>query len=476
MRRVLLTAACSVLVAGALSNGCVGRSARAPGAGQYAANPPLDPNAPATSATVTLKPEQRFQVLEGFGASIAWYLEQVAFNDEPGLYELLFPELGLDILRFRNRFERSDPGDGNLKQEVDIFQRASKALGHPPKLLLTSWSPPAGLKASGKEKCKSNPDCTLKKEGGSFVYEAFADWWARSIEHYRSIGLAPDFVSMQNEPSFLPPDWEGCKFEPEETAEYPGYGKALEAFHRKVSALDAPPKILGPEVLGVHYDRVQKYLAGMNSELVYGVAHHLYERGDDDMWDWRDPGPDSFLDELRAVAQATDKPLFQTEFNTDEDQGIDGGFETAWLMHHSLVTEGVAAWLYWDLIWVDTKGLVTMKGRKPAPRDHYYSMRHFARYTDPGDTRVGAETSDGKLLASAYLAPGASRLTVVLLNTSHRPIDVQLDSGSFAATAREAYVTTYRPGRSKRWQAADASGALRLPARAVATVVIAGAP
>ena len=69
----------------------------------------------------------------------------------------------------------------------------------------------------------------------------------------------------------------------------------------------------------------------MNVDLVVGIAHHLYEKGSDNIWDWKEPGPDSFLAPMQAAAQVTDKPLFQTEFQTDEDHGYLGGFETAWL-------------------------------------------------------------------------------------------------------------------------------------------------
>jgi hypothetical protein len=79
----------------------------------------------------------------------------------------------------------------------EIFERATKVLGHKPLLLLSSWSPPADLKASGKERCKSNDDCTLKKEKGKFVYEGFAKYWAYSVAFYRKLGLAPDFVSIK---------------------------------------------------------------------------------------------------------------------------------------------------------------------------------------------------------------------------------------------------------------------------------------
>jgi glucuronoarabinoxylan endo-1,4-beta-xylanase len=428
---------------------------------------------PAVAVRATVDVTQRFQTLEGFGASVAWYQDRIVGETPEGVYELLFTELGLDILRFRNRFERSDPDDAKLEHEVEIYKRATEALGHPPKLLMSSWSPPASLKASGKEKCGGEPECTLKKEDGKFVYDKFADWWRRSLEHYAELGLKPDFVSFQNEPDFIPPSWEGCKFVPVETEEYPSYGKQLEVLAASFKTLEHQPKLLGPEVLGIHYQRVQNYMANLDPSLLYGVAHHIYERGSDDVWDWRDPGPDSFNDELHAVAQLTNKPLFQTEFNTDEDRGKDGGFETAWLMHNSLVVEGAAGWLYWELYWTGLKGLAGMIGREPKPRDHYYSMRHYSRFTDPGYVRVGAETNQEEMLSSAYLAPDGSRLVVVLLNSAPEHVDIAVAAEGFAHTKSQAFRTIYRPGASKRWQQLDASaGPLRMPERSVVTLVL----
>ena len=84
------------------------------------------------------------------------------------------------------------------------------------------------------------------------------------------------------------------------------------------------PKILAPEVLGVHYERAEKYAAPMNFDFVYGLAHHLYERGDDGIWDWRSPGPDSYVKHMQGAASvAHGKPIFQTEFQTDDDNGTD---------------------------------------------------------------------------------------------------------------------------------------------------------
>jgi glucuronoarabinoxylan endo-1,4-beta-xylanase len=441
----------------------------------------LDPNAPEVKATVSVNLEQRQQTLEGFGAAVAWHQGRLVDNVSDEVYQLLFPDLGLDILRFRNRFERSDPTDRNLGEEVEIFERATQALGHAPVVMLSSWSPPAALKANGKERCNNNDNCTLLKRDGRFVYDEFADWWLRSLQHYASLGIMPTFVSVQNEPDFIPGNWEGCKFTPDESSQYPAYGKALSAVHARLASLAQRPRLLGPEVLGIHYQRVPKYLQALDTTLLYGVSHHIYERGNDNMWDWRSPGPDSFLDEMEEVRASTSLPTFQTEFNTDEDHGVDGGFETAWLIHHTMVTQGAAAFLYWDLIWSGNKGLVSLVGLTAKPRDHYYALRHFSRFTDPGFTRVSASSDTPTVLSSAYVSPDAAQLTAVLLNSGNGIAQVDLLYPKHFTTAEQSVVTTFRPGKSHRWVATpvevndetDQSRlTLRLPARSVATIVL----
>ena len=440
--------------------------------------PAVDRQAPAVSAVVTLLPTERHQTLEGFGGSIAFEIGLAVGGAPQGLYQALFPDLGLDILRFRNRYRRSEPGDSNLSEEVEIFRRAAEALGRRPKLLLSSWSPPASLKSSGMERCRGESNCTLKKENGQFVYEQFGDYWYDSLKYYASLGLRPDYVTIQNEPDFIPPDWEGCKFEPTETNDYPGYDRALDIVHRKIATLPSPPKLLGPEVVGVHRNKVNNYVNSMNLEFVYGIAHHLYEKGSDGVWDWRNPGPDSYIEAMKNAAQAAgSKPLFQTEFQTDEDGGSEGGFETAWSIHNSLVEEGVAAFLYWDLVWKPRGGLISVDGVRFEMRDQYYSLRHYSRFTDPGDVRIGANSSSGVIRVSAFSSAKRDRLTVVLLNVGPHEMDVQLDPGGVPVVGSAVYRTTYRPGASEVWSDLGSLPPTRvvpLPSRSAATVVISG--
>ncbi|HMA96153.1 MAG TPA: glycoside hydrolase family 30 beta sandwich domain-containing protein, partial [Polyangiaceae bacterium] len=286
--------------------------------------------------------------------------------------------------------------------------------------------------------------------------------------------IVPEFISIQNEPDFIPGDWEGCKFDPTETADYPGYDRALAAVHKAVGTLKNPPKLLGPETLGIHYGKIQNFVSALDQKLLAGVAHHIYEQGTDGIWDWRFPGPDSYVDEMHSAAECTKLPLWQTEFMTDEDRGKEGGFETAWLMHHSLVEEGVVSFIYWDLIWQGAQGIVGMNGKSPKVRDQYYSVRHFAKFTDPGYQRIAATSDKKGLLVSAYVAPDEKQLTVVVLNTSEEPLSIKVDNGGFEGAKSQGFRTTYRPGKSHRWAALGAIKAdtlVRMPSRSVATFV-----
>ena len=436
-----------------------------------------DPEVPEAVVTgVQIDPSATHQTLEGFGAALAWYQGTLASHPlKQEIYELAFAELGLDILRFRNRYQRTDTRDRDLGPELEILGAATASLGHAPIVLLTSWSPPGAIKANGLEDCGAAANCTLRRDGAGFVYADFASYWYDSLVDYAAQGLAVDYVSIQNEPNFIP-DWEGCKLTPSETADYAGYDRALAEVAGRLASLPDAPRLLGPEVLGIHWNALQEYVARMDVDLVYGLAHHLYELGSDEVWNWRYPGPASYLAPMRSAAAASrGKPLFQTEFQTDADNGTEGGFETAWLIHESLVDEGVAAFLYWDLVWSGA-GLVSLDGPSYHLRDQYYSLRHYARFTDPGWVRVDAVTDATDLLASAYVSPDRRELTVVILNVGETDRTPAIDLGGFTAATSRVYRTVYRPGASETWvdlgSLADVGSVLVLPSRSVCTVVV----
>ena len=427
------------------------------------------------AARVAISLAERHQTLEGLGASMAWTTGALVNHPQRAeIYQQVFGDLGLDILRLRNRFERaSEPVD--LNEELQLLEAATESLGQRPRVLLTSWSPPAGLKANGDENCYGNADCTLARDNGQFMYDAFADYWRASLLAYSDLGIDVDYVSIQNEPAFIPDGWSGCRFEPSETDDYPGYDHALALTKEQLSTLATPPKLLGAENLGVHYGTEASFQAALTQNLLDGVAHHLYELGNDGVWDWRAPGPDSFIVPMRDVANAAgDLPIFMTEFQTaDGGSDLEGGFETAWLIHNSFVEEQVSAWLYFGLVWSTKGGLIVLQGDDHAVRDQYYSVAHYARFTDPGYVRVGASSTSVGVRASAFLAPDARRLTAVLLNVGEHPVQVEIDGDAFPAASVQGFLTVYRPGNSERWTPMDLAlePKLVLPARSIVSVV-----
>ena len=203
---------------------------------------------------VTIDTEARHQTLVGFGASLAYADDAiVAHPEKSALYDLLFAESGLDVLRLRNRHEGAN--GAALLPAREIVEAASERLGRTPLLFMTSGTPPAALKANRSRTCGGRPEtCTLASlPGGGFDYAGFASHWRASLEAYADAGISPDYVSIQNNPNWVPPadrPNEACRFLPEEgTATvnvdgaaveiaYPGYREALSA----VRAAIHPPR------------------------------------------------------------------------------------------------------------------------------------------------------------------------------------------------------------------------------------------
>lgn len=449
--------------AAALAGSGGASSAGAAGSPAVAAPEPI-------AATLSVDVSQRFQRLEGFGAAVAWYGEWLTGHPRKNeLYQLLFRELGLDILRLRNVYR--DSADNFDPVAAELLSEATTSLGHAPRLLLTSWSPPARLKASGKTDCAGESTCTLKSENGSFAYAGFADYWRRSLEAYAGIGVRPTWISIQNEPDFIPPSWEGCRFDPTEGS-YPSYAKALAAVRADLDEHQIQVGFLGPEVIGLGGEKVQSYTSSLDLDQLDVIASHLY-----DGQNWRIP--DSYVTKMRGVAtDMSSKPIFQTEFSVP---GGGGAFETAWLIRNSLVELGASAYLHWDLLWTGEDGLISLEhpGRQGswqsaqgyAIRDAYYSLQHFAAFTDPGDVRVAAVSAQQELKPVAFRSEDGRRLTLVALNTAQHTYQLGLEVPDVAIQRGELYRTSATE-RGQHVGSLAAGQTITLPPRSIATIVL----
>ena len=426
------------------------------------------------------------QTLEGFGAATAYQAYLLAGRTDD-IFQVLFVDSGLDILRLGNWYQNQGQTDTattpfNDNDEVQIVQKATAARGGtPPKILMSSWTPPAYLKSNGVTKPPfgsgaSVPAGTLIQNGGAYAYADFGDWWARSLQAYATAGVVPDWVSIQNEPDFFTNQWETCVFGPTEGATVAGiaaagYGQALDAVSGAIGAatLAAPPVLLGPETTGFSGNVVQQYLDGLDPSKLGGIAHHLYGIPGDN------PGPDAFngsLGDLARSGAAEGLPTFMTEYSPNAPTM----FDTAWLINNALTVENASAYLYWELVWNNTTpatGLVAIAGPSPSAAytvtDLYYALKHFARWTDPGWVRVDATSSVSAVRTSAFVSPDGTSLTLLLLNSGTEDHTVSVSPGAFPFGT----LTVYRSsGDSERTAvvAPESDGSIALPSRAIATV------
>jgi glucuronoarabinoxylan endo-1,4-beta-xylanase len=444
----------------------------------------------AFDVTATVNTTIRHQTMIGFGAAVAYYTGYLAdrnvANDD--IYKVLFNDLGLDILRIANWYQNQIETGATANTAFSdaaiakVVKGATAALGGvPPKIFMSSWSPPSYLKSTGDTKNGGTLAKSGAGAGGAYQYAQFGQWWVNALNAYATNStnaVKPDYISIQNEPDFTA-TWESCHLDPVENTTNAGYPQALAAVYNAIagSGLNPKPQIWGPEPAGIANNKVQSYLTGLNASEIGGIAHHLYNGGAADA----DPAPDSFNTALTALANvAGGKPLYMTEYSS----GSPSMFNTAWLIHNAVAIEGVAAYIYWELIWIaPTTGvptaLLTLENPNAPFRtakgytinDTYYALKHFAKWVDNGWVRVDASSTSSAVKVSAFASPDSKSLTVILLNTAPSPHVVKVAPGPFGFGTSAAYRTS---GTTERTApvALGAGNVITMPAASIATVTL----
>ena len=351
----------------------------------------------------------KYQTIQGFGAAVAYYADWLTNHPyKSEIYKLLYTDAGLELLRMGNWYNQPNFTTTN---EASIITQASALLGHPVKVLISSWSPPANLKSNG-----SVDGGTLIKTGTQYNYTGYAQYWFDALTAFKTAGINPTWVSIQNEPDYVD-TWATCKWAPAETDSLAGYNKAFDAVYSKIQTMTNPPLFIGPENTGIASNGVQSYTSQMTSlDHLAAVAHHLYNGGST-------TNPDSYNAQMAGLATSfPNKPRFETEF-------YGGSFaQAAWLLHNSLVTEGVSAYFHWGLIWPDTNALIqvedyTNQGAWQYPHGYnankyFYVLKHYSAYIRSGWQRVGDTINSTSVKVSAYTNPTNDSLTIVAVNTA----------------------------------------------------------
>jgi glucuronoarabinoxylan endo-1,4-beta-xylanase len=388
---------------------------------------------------LVINPDKQFQTIEGFGASLAFYEGWLtAHPNKKEIYDAIFNELSLDILRVRTTY---DYDAGMIARVKEFVEESTTITGKPVKVLSTSWGPPSYLKSNRDRTHGGTLNYTISGTNVEFNYSGFANWWKGALNEYNSNGVYPAYISIQNEPDFTA-DYESCRLSPLEkitaTDTMAGYNKALEAVYKMIEERTVKPKLLGPETVGVGYNSVENYVNALNTSYLYGIAHHLYH-GVNSVNPWIS------TDIAKVGNLRPEIPHFQTEYSLGD------WFSLAGLMYKSLNDENVVAYLYWQLIW-DQSGLIALdfpwdKTRWTNSKGYtktkdYYVFKQFSAFIHPGWKRTEV-TVNNNVYALAFINSARDSISLVLINRSaEKPYKVKISVPSHTITKISAYRTS----------------------------------
>jgi O-glycosyl hydrolase len=431
-------------------------------------------------ATGTVDINTVYQQLEGFGGAIGYEPETlVGRSYRETVYDYLFRDLGLDVIRIKNTYGISSSfmtATGTIVAEAN--ERAD-ANGHPrPKIELVPWSPPAYLKSNNDVNGGPTGTATLKGGPSNYVYDSYATWWANSVTEsngWGSVGIHPDYISIQNEPDWGYQD-QACRFAPTQNSSYAGYDQAFEhVFQELYSRMGSSlPKMIGPETMG--YGGSQAYIdALINEDHVYGFSFHPYsDAGGESAYD----NPDSHLSGMDSYAADYGyKPLFQTEYcRIGQTPNFDHAVKLAWHIHNFLYHMGVTSYYHWTLFrGYGTGGLINVTNPSSyTVSDLYWFFKAYTYFTDPNWYVVRTSLSgvgSADLRMSAFKNPDSNQLTVVILNKASDNPSLTLTLNGFTQSSSEVY----RSSASDHWVSLGTfSNPISLPALSITTIHLTG--
>ena len=423
-----------------------------------------------------------YQQLEGFGGSACYDTE--ALTNHLGrevIYDLLFRDLGLDLLRIKNTYQINS----NELNATGQIVTAARQPGRNPnlKLLLLPWSPAAYLKNHPENLGFTNS--TLRRDVNDpnnsppyyYVYNEYAKWWLNSLTGsggWNSVGIYPDYITIQNEPDWGEQD-QVCRFTPTENSTYAGYDKAFEAVFNKIDGNVSPmPKMLAPESVG--FGSSQAFINALVNrgqiDNIYGFSHHLYGDGSYAYPDGMISGMQNYH---TNYGDYYNKPLFQTEYDALQDPTFDHAVLLAQHIHNCLVYEGLTSYFAWSLFRngsYATGGFINLDSSSSGYtiRDLYWFFKAYTYFTDPDWYRVEATPSPSSdLRMTAFKSPDGNKLTIVILNKSTSSINLTLNLNGFPMDNS----AVYRSSETEHWAYIGPfyeGDWLMLPARSIVTI------
>jgi len=417
--------------------------------------------AAATGNIIYVDETQAYQPIEGFGAaftdSAAYLLNEVALPKSSltstmndlftrngngiGLSFMRTPMGASDIARTQYSYDdnngAADPSLANFSiahDQTDVVPiiLQARTLNPQMKLMANPWSPPGWMKTSGS------------MVGGalqSTMYTPFAGYFVKYLQAYSAAGINVDYISLQNEPLYVPPDYPGMCMPP---AQGGSCGPVPSPTDQTTALRDYILPALSTAALTTKvlvYDHnwdapsypetVFSDATIVASSQVAGVAWHGYGGTPGVMSTIHNyfPGFGNYETEHTGVITNADQAKLDFEEITQ------------------VMRNYGRAYVKWSLAMDQTQGphtggcgtctgIVTVNNSSGAITYsiEYYTLGHFSKYILPGAVRVYSSNALGMVSAAFLNTDGSKALVAYNDSASTQSFSVQWGTQSFAYT------------------------------------------
>jgi len=411
------------------------------------------------NTTIDVDESQRFQTMQGFGATLtdssAWLIARLSTEQRDGLMRTLFdPTAGIGLSTLRqaagasdfslSNYSYDDMPPGETDEQLERFSidhdreyiipvlRQALSLNPQLEIIGVPWSAPGWMKTT---------DSLIGGEVRPEYYEAFARYLVRYVQDFAAEGVPLAAISPGNEPLFVPAGYPGMYVDAQIQANFikTYLGPALAAAGLSTEIL----------IFDHNWDRADFPIALLNDSdaraYVAGTAFHCYQG--------------SFFEQSVLHDWHPDKTILVTECTGLV--GSDFGHDIRWAMRN-LFIGATRHWATDILMWnlaldensgpqnggcTDCRGVVTIDQATGTVsfNTEYYLLGHASLAARPGAIRVGSPSFSEGIETVAFLNPDASKGLLVLNDgVFEETFKVRWAGLAFSYTLPAGAVATFR--------------------------------
>jgi O-glycosyl hydrolase len=488
---------------------------------------------------ININLNNKAQTIQNFAASGCWFSDPIGTywpdSTKERMAELLFSKatdksgnpkgIGLSGWRFNIGAGTAEQGDSSgikeVNRRVECFLNAdgtynwNKEQGYlwfikkardykVENLIAFVNSPPVYYTQNGLGyKTKKDAHANLKAD----KYNAYADFLAEVLDHFKKENIDFNFISPVNEPQWAWYDKFG-----EATQEGSPYtnqeiSKVAKTLDEALTAKKLNTQILIPEAGMLNYlyktpknsetgSQIQQFWVATSPNYIGSLKHlSRFVAGHGYFTDSISTGVNEIRKKLADTAKKYKVEYWQSEYSMlgdnfkegqkDKRSAIDCALFLAKLIHHDLVDGNASAWQFWNS-WepgeADFNTRYYLLALKPSAdfktgnfsiTKNLWALGQYSRFIRPGMVRINLDSvADKDVLISAYY--GGKKLVMVIINNSTvgKSVKLMLPSNKFDQSFT-SYITSASAHDNMKYIApVSIKDALTIQPRAIYTLVI----